>query len=71
MLAVRLPVSGHICQSCFKHLEADFGCKLVWFKPRSHLCVWVDVVSEIPQPVTKFLYIRLEQANVARHINEF
>ena len=32
MLAVRLPVSGHICQSCFEHLETDLGCMLVGFE---------------------------------------
>lgn len=56
------------CKCRFKHLKTNFRCMRIWRKARYHLFVWMDVIPEVPKPMTKLLHVRLQQSGLAGDI---
>ena len=55
-------------QKCLEYLEANIRGVLIRRESGGHLLVWMNVISKIPQPVTKFLHVRFKQADFTGNI---
>ena len=65
-----LALPSQACQRRLENLEADLGGVFVRRETRHQLLIRVDVVSEVAQSVTELLDVELQNADLARDVDQ-
>ncbi len=62
------PFSRNARKCRFEYMETQLCSVPIWRETGDHLLVWMNIVSKIPQPMTKFLHVWFKQTNLTGNV---